>query len=55
VYSRSDEVVRWEACLDPAAIPVELDVSHLGMGLDARVWSVVRDRLAQAVRVQAGA
>jgi pimeloyl-ACP methyl ester carboxylesterase len=38
VYSRSDEVVRWEACLDPAAEPIEVDTTHIGMGFDAAVW-----------------
>jgi pimeloyl-ACP methyl ester carboxylesterase len=38
LYSRSDEVVRWQACLDPAAEPIEVDTTHLGMGFDAGVW-----------------
>jgi pimeloyl-ACP methyl ester carboxylesterase len=38
VYSKSDEIVKWEACLDPAAESVEVDTTHLGMGFDARVW-----------------
>ena len=38
VYSRSDEIVRWEACLDPAAVQVEVDVSHMGMGVSRDVW-----------------
>jgi pimeloyl-ACP methyl ester carboxylesterase len=37
-YSRSDEVVKWEACLDPAAEPIEVDTTHIGMGFDAEVW-----------------
>jgi pimeloyl-ACP methyl ester carboxylesterase len=39
VYSRSDEVVRWEACLDPAAIQLEVDTSHIGMGFAREVWT----------------
>jgi pimeloyl-ACP methyl ester carboxylesterase len=41
VYSRSDEIVRWEACLDPAAEPIEVDTTHLGMGFDAGVWRML--------------
>lgn len=37
-YSRSDEIVKWEACLDPAAEAIEVDTTHLGMGFDAGVW-----------------
>lgn len=41
VYSRSDEVVRWEACLDSAATQVEVDASHVGMGMALEVWTVL--------------
>ena len=51
VYSRSDEVVRWEACLDPAAVQVEVDVSHVGMGMAREVWLAVADELAQVAAV----
>jgi triacylglycerol lipase len=44
-YSCSDEVVRWEACLDPAATQIEVDVSHIGMGMAREVWTA----LAQAI------
>jgi triacylglycerol lipase len=47
VYSRSDEVVRWESCLDPAAIQVEVDVSHVGMGFSREVWLAVAEELAR--------
>ena len=46
VYSRSDEVVRWEACLDPAATQVEVDVSHVGMGMSRDVWLAVARELS---------
>jgi len=49
IYSRSDEVVRWEACLDPAAVQVEVDVSHLGMGMAREVWTAVTDELGRTV------
>jgi pimeloyl-ACP methyl ester carboxylesterase len=48
VYSRSDEIVRWESCLDPAAAPVEVDVSHLGMGFASEVWVAVAAQLDAA-------
>lgn len=41
VYSLSDEVVRWEACLDPAATAVEVDSSHVGMGMARDTWRAV--------------
>jgi triacylglycerol lipase len=49
IYSRSDEVVRWEACLDPAATPMEVDVSHIGMGMAREVWLAVADELGRTV------
>jgi len=45
VYSRSDEIVKWEACLDPAAEPIEVDTTHIGMGLDAEVWRTLATAL----------
>jgi pimeloyl-ACP methyl ester carboxylesterase len=41
VYSRSDEIVKWEACLDPAAEPIEVDTTHIGMGFDVGVWRLL--------------
>jgi pimeloyl-ACP methyl ester carboxylesterase len=41
LYSRSDEVVKWEACMDPAAEAIEVDTSHIGMGFDAGVWRIL--------------
>jgi triacylglycerol lipase len=49
IYSRSDEVVRWPACLDPAAVQMEADVSHIGMGMAREVWLAVADELGQTV------
>jgi triacylglycerol lipase len=40
-YSRRDEVVRWEACLDPAAIQIEVEASHIGMGMARDVWAAL--------------
>lgn len=44
-YSRSDEVVRWPACLDPAAVQIEVHTSHLGMGMADTVWVALSSRL----------
>jgi triacylglycerol lipase len=41
IYSRRDEVVRWRSCLDPAAVHVEVDSTHLGMGVDREVWQAM--------------
>jgi triacylglycerol lipase len=45
VYSPSDEVVRWEACLDPGAEHLEIDVSHVGMGMSRDVWAALAGRI----------
>lgn len=45
VYSRSDEVVRWESCLDEAATQVEVDSSHVGMGWSREVWTALASEL----------
>jgi triacylglycerol lipase len=38
LYSRSDEVVRWRTCLDPAAEQHEVTTSHIGMAMARSVW-----------------
>ncbi|MGA9860296.1 MAG: alpha/beta fold hydrolase [Solirubrobacteraceae bacterium] len=38
VYSRSDAIVDWRACLDPAADCVEVDGSHCGMAVNPGVY-----------------
>jgi pimeloyl-ACP methyl ester carboxylesterase len=38
VHSRSDGIVDWRACLDPHARCVEIDGSHCGMAVNARVY-----------------
>ncbi len=40
IYSRSDGIVRWRSCLDPAAETVEVDSSHVGMSVHAEVYRV---------------
>jgi triacylglycerol lipase len=54
LYSRSDEIVNWEACLDPAARHVEVDVSHMGMGFSREVWEAVADELRAAASSPSG-
>ena len=41
IYSRSDGIVSWEACLDPYAEQVEVESSHTGMSVNARVYRVL--------------
>lgn len=46
IYSRSDGIVDWRACLDPAAEHVEVEASHVGMAMNAGVYRAVADALA---------
>jgi pimeloyl-ACP methyl ester carboxylesterase len=46
VFSRSDGVVDWRACLDPAAEAVEVRSSHIGMAVNPRVFRVLASALA---------
>jgi pimeloyl-ACP methyl ester carboxylesterase len=47
LYSRSDGIVDWRACLDPGADElVEVGSSHCGMGLNAAVYAEVARVLA---------
>ena len=54
LYSRTDGVVDWRACLDPAAVQVEVRASHLGMGLNAEVYAEVGNALGSFVRRSSG-
>jgi triacylglycerol lipase len=38
LYSRTDAIVDWRACLDPDAECVEIDGSHCGMAVNAQVY-----------------
>ncbi len=42
IYSQRDGIVDWRACLDPAAVAVEVTASHVGMALDPLVFDQVR-------------
>lgn len=50
IYSRSDGVVAWQACVDPegdAPIEhVEVETSHVGLGFNAEVYRLVARRLS---------
>src|SRR5262249_30649397 len=50
LYSKTDGVVDWHACLDPAAEQVEVRASHLGMGLNAEVYAEVGNALGTFAR-----
>jgi len=48
VYSKSDGVVDWHACLDPAADRlVEVRTSHCGMAVHPSVWRAVAEALSE--------
>jgi pimeloyl-ACP methyl ester carboxylesterase len=46
IYSRTDGIVAWRACLDPAARQVEVRSSHIGMAANADVFRAIGDALA---------
>jgi pimeloyl-ACP methyl ester carboxylesterase len=46
LYSRTDGVVDWHACLDPAARQVQVRASHIGMAVNAEVYAEVGHALA---------
>jgi len=41
IYSRTDGIVKWKACLDPAAEHVEVRASHIGMAVNAEVYGAI--------------
>jgi len=51
IYSRTDGVVAWQACLNPhgtaLAENVEVEGSHCGLGWNPKVLAVIADRLRQ--------
>ena len=51
IYSRTDGVVQWKSCLDPAADElVEVSASHCGMGVNAQAFLAVANALARFKR-----
>lgn len=47
LFSTSDGVIDWRACLDPTAEQIEVVATHMGMGADPAVIELVAARLAQ--------
>lgn len=45
IYSRSDGIVDWRACLDPDARQVEVTASHCGMAVSAAVYREIAGAL----------
>jgi triacylglycerol lipase len=41
IYSRSDGIVSWRACLDPYAEHIEVDSSHTGMSVNPKVYATL--------------
>jgi triacylglycerol lipase len=41
IYSRSDGIVSWQACLDPCAEQAEVDSSHSGMSVHRDVYRLL--------------
>jgi pimeloyl-ACP methyl ester carboxylesterase len=52
IFSRSDGVVGWRSCLDPAARHVEVRSSHIGMAVNPEVFRAVAEALAGDARSQ---
>lgn len=53
IYSKTDGIVSWTAALDqssPNVQNIELNVSHLGMGFNAKVWRQIALALAAGNR-----
>ena len=53
VYSRTDGIVEWRACLAPGAEHVQVDASHIGMAVNPAVWRAVADALDRFRRASA--
>ena len=46
LYSRSDGVIHWRACLDPQARHVEVSSSHCGMAVNRDVFDRVGELMS---------
>jgi triacylglycerol lipase len=58
IYSKSDGIVRWRACLDEAAKHVEVHASHIGMAVNPgayRAMATALDRFRRQERKRAAA
>jgi triacylglycerol lipase len=45
LYSRTDGIVNWRSCLDPEAELVEVNATHIGMGLNLEAYSWIAGAL----------
>jgi triacylglycerol lipase len=50
IYSRSDGIVSWRACLDPSAEQIEVDSSHTGMSVNRAVYAQLSEILDAVAR-----
>jgi triacylglycerol lipase len=53
VYSRTDGIVDWRACLAPGADHVEVAGSHIGMAVNPSAWRAVAGALDRFRRAEA--
>jgi triacylglycerol lipase len=53
IYSRTDGIVDWRACLAPGAEHVEVEGSHIGMSVSASAWRAIADALDRFRRADA--
>ena len=56
LYSRTDAVVAWQACIDrqtPNVEHVEVKTTHLGFGFSPEVYKIIAHTLAKTVKNQA--
>jgi pimeloyl-ACP methyl ester carboxylesterase len=54
IYSKSDGVVRWRACLDDAAQHIEVKSSHIGMAVNPGAYRAVATALERFRREERG-
>jgi len=55
IFSRTDGIVDWQACLDPHADAlVEIDASHCGMAVSPAAWRAVADALEGFEKAESG-
>jgi hypothetical protein len=46
IYSKSDGIVKWQACLDPSAAQFEIESSHIGMAVNPDGYRAIAETLA---------
>ena len=50
IYSRSDGIVSWRACIDPYARQLEVESSHIGMPVNRQVYRALAEILDEEPR-----